>query len=99
MEELVKLPGVGRKTANVVLGNAFNIPGIPTDTHVLRLSRLLALSDETDPVKLENVLMKLVQKKDWTMFSHLLIFHGRRVCKARKPICEDCQLKEYCFYG
>ncbi len=96
MEELVPLPGVGRKTANVVLGTAFGVPGITVDTHVLRLSRRLGLSQETDPEKVERDLMALVPKKDWTMFSHRLIFHGRALCQARKPNCSGCPLREYC---
>jgi endonuclease-3 len=97
MEELVTLPGVGRKTANVVLGNAFGIPGIACDTHVLRLSRRLQLSEDTDdPVKLELDLDDIVPKKDWTLFSHLLILHGRQICVARKPNCPACPIAKYC---
>ncbi len=96
MEELVALPGVGRKTANVVLGNTFGIPGIVCDTHVIRLSRRLELSENPDPVKLESDLAEIVPKKDWTLFSHLLIFHGRYICKARKPDCENCPITKYC---
>jgi endonuclease-3 len=87
MEQLVTLPGVGRKTANCVLGDAFGIPGITCDTHVIRLSRRLALSENTDPVKLEFDLAEIVPKKDWTQFSHVLIAHGRSICKARLPDC------------
>jgi endonuclease-3 len=96
MEKLLELPGVGRKTANVVLGNAFGIPGIVCDTHVIRLSRRLGLSENTDPVKLEFDLAEIVPKKDWTLFSHLLIFHGRYICKARKPDCVNCPISRYC---
>jgi endonuclease-3 len=96
MEELLTLPGVGRKTANVVLGNAFGVPAIACDTHVIRLSRRLQLSENSDPVKLEFDLADLVPKKDWTLFSHLLIFHGRRVCMARKPNCLECPIAPYC---
>jgi len=96
LEELVALPGVGRKTANVVLGNAFDIPGIVCDTHVIRLSRRLALSDNSDPVKLEFDLADIVPKKRWTLFSHLLVFHGRRTCKARKPNCPECSIAAHC---
>lgn len=96
MEELVTLPGVGRKTANVVLGNAFGIPAIACDTHVIRLSRRLQLSENSDPVKLEFDLADIVPKKDWTLCSHLLIFHGRRICTARKPNCPECPIAEYC---
>jgi len=96
MDELVKLPGVGRKTANVVLGNAFGKPAIACDTHVIRLSRRLQLSENTDAVKLEFDLAEIVPKEDWTLFSHLLIFHGRRVCVARRPSCGDCQIAKYC---
>jgi len=96
MDELVKLPGVGRKTANCVLGNAYGQPAIMCDTHVIRLSRRLALSANTDPVKLEFDLARIVPKKDWTLFSHLLILHGRNVCQARKPDCGSCRISQYC---
>lgn len=96
MDELVALPGVGRKTANVLLGNAFGMPGIVCDTHVIRLSRRLALSDNSDPVKLEFDLAEIVPKKNWTLFSHLLVFHGRNICKARKPNCRECPIAEHC---
>jgi endonuclease-3 len=96
MEELVALPGVGRKTANVVLGNAFGVPAIACDTHVIRLSRRLGLSENSDAVKLEFDLAEIVPKKNWTMFSHLLIFHGRKYCRARRPDCENCLISKYC---
>ena len=97
MDELVALPGVGRKTANVVLGNAFgqNV-GVVVDTHVARLSARLGLTRQTDPKKIEPVLMKLVPQKDWTLFSHWLIFHGRRRCKAVAPDCPNCELADLC---
>jgi endonuclease III len=96
MDELLSLPGVGRKTANVLLGNAYGIPGIVTDTHVIRLSRRIGLSENSDPVKLEFDLMEIVPKKNWTLFSHLLVFHGRAICMARKPNCEKCPISKYC---
>jgi endonuclease-3 len=97
MEELVQLRGVGRKTANVVLGNAFGIAeGIVVDTHVTRLSKRLGLSSQTDPEKIEVDLMDKVPKRDWTLFSHLLILHGRTVCQARKPRCAECTLASLC---
>lgn len=96
MEKLVGLPGVGRKTANVVLGNAFGVPGIVCDTHVIRLSRRLGLSENTDAVKLEFDLGEIVPKKNWTKFSDLLIFHGRNICKAPKPDCQNCPISKYC---
>lgn len=96
MDELVDLPGVGRKTANVVLGNAFGIPAIACDTHVIRLSRRLGLSENSDPVKLEFDLAEIVPKANWTMFSHALILHGRNICKARKPDCVNCPISKYC---
>jgi len=96
MEQLLRLPGVGRKTANCVLGDAFGIPGITCDTHVIRLSRRLGLSENRDPVKLEFDLAEIVPKKNWAMFSHLLIFHGRNICKARKPNCSDCPIAKHC---
>lgn len=96
MAELVPLPGVGRKTANVILGNAFGVPGITVDTHVGRLSRRLGLTSEEDPVKVEHALMAIIPEKDWTMFSHRMIFHGRQVCFARSPNCEGCTLAKLC---
>ncbi|MHC4187581.1 MAG: endonuclease III [Planctomycetota bacterium] len=96
LEELVKLPGVGRKTANCVLGDAFGIPGITCDTHVIRLSRRLRLSENSDPVKLEFDLAEIVPKKNWTLFSHLIIHHGRNFCMARKPDCQNCPISKYC---
>ncbi|MFA5293742.1 MAG: endonuclease III [Phycisphaerae bacterium] len=96
MDELLKLNGVGRKTANVVLGNAFDIQGIVCDTHVIRLSGRLALSANSDPVKLEFDLMEIVPKKNWTLFSHLIVFHGRNICQARKPKCDICPIAKHC---
>jgi endonuclease-3 len=97
MPELVALPGVGRKTANVVLGNAFGTnEGIVVDTHVRRVSGRLGLTESSDPVKIEQELMRLVPEGDWTTFSHLLILHGRRTCKARKPDCPNCLLNDIC---
>jgi endonuclease-3 len=96
MEELVPLPGIGRKTANVILGNAFGVPGITVDTHVARLSNRLGLTTHKDPVKIERDLMRLIPKKEWTMFSHRMIFHGRQVCYARKPLCDQCVLLQIC---
>jgi len=97
MEELLKLPGVARKTGNVVLGVAYGIAaGIVVDTHVTRLSNRLGLTKQKDAVKIEDDLIKLVPKKDWIIFSHLLIFHGRRVCKARRPLCEECAVEKLC---
>jgi endonuclease-3 len=100
MEELVTLPGVGRKTANCVLGNAFNkAEGVVVDTHVLRLSKLVGLSGETDPVKVEQDLMGQVPKKDWIDFANLLIRHGRSVCIARRPGCPHCAIRQWCDFG
>lgn len=97
MDELRQLGGVGRKTANVVLGNAFNINcGVVVDTHVARLSQRLGLTSEESPEKIEQVLMQLVPQEDWTMFSHLLIWHGRRRCYARNPDCPTCEIKALC---
>jgi endonuclease-3 len=97
MSELVALPGVGRKTANVVLGNAFGTnEGIVVDTHVRRVSNRLGLTESQDPVKIEQDLMEVVREEDWTVFSHLLILHGRRTCKSRKPDCPNCALNDIC---
>jgi endonuclease-3 len=97
MEELTRLGGVGRKTANVVLGNAFNInSGIVVDTHVSRLAFRLGLTIQHDPEKIEQELMKLVPREQWTLFSHLLIWHGRRRCFARKPDCQHCEVLAFC---
>ena len=97
MDALVRVPGVGRKTANVVLGNAFGVNhGVVVDTHVGRLATRLGLTRETDPVKVEAALMPLFPQESWTMLSHLLIFHGRRVCDARKPRCGECVLADVC---
>jgi endonuclease III len=97
MEELRRLPGVGRKTANVVLSNAYGTnEGVTVDTHVTRLSGLLGLSRETDPVKIEEQLMRLYPKEDWGILSHLLIFHGRQTCIARRPRCGECVLARLC---
>jgi len=100
LEELVALPGVGRKTANVVLGNAFGVPGITVDTHFGRLSRRFGLTEETDPVKVEHEVGALFPKKDWVMLSHHLIWHGRRICHARNPACGACPVAQWCpAYG
>lgn len=99
MEELTELPGVGRKTANVVLGNAFDLPGLPVDTHVMRVTHRLGLTTSEDPVKIEYELHEILPPKEWCMFSHTIIFHGRRMCKARKPLCETCPVLELCDYG
>ena len=97
MEALNQLPGVGRKTANVVLGNAFGKnEGVVVDTHVQRLSRRLGMTQQTDPEKIERDLMELVPREDWTVFSHLLIDHGRKICKARKPDCPVCPVADLC---
>jgi endonuclease-3 len=97
MEELVKLPGVGRKTANVVLGNAFGVnEGVVVDTHVRRVSSRLGLTKHQDPEKIERDLLEILPEKERTLFSHLLIFHGRRVCKSRKPDCPNCVLNHIC---
>lgn len=96
MEDLITLPGVWRKTANVILGNVYGVPGIVVDTHVRRLSNRMDLSRENDPDKIEADLMKLLPEKEWTTFSHTMIFHGRRICKAAKPDCLSCPVKTLC---
>jgi endonuclease-3 len=100
LEDLVTLPGVGRKTANVVLGNAFGIPGITVDTHFARLARRFGWTEETDPVKIEHEVGALFPRKDWVMLCHHLIWHGRRVCHAKKPACGACPVARWCpSYG
>jgi len=99
LEDLVTLPGVGRKTANVILGNAFGIPGIAVDTHVRRVSRRIGLTKNDDPVKIEFDLMEIVPKEEWTHFSSLLIWHGRKTCVAKKPLCGICPIRKECDYG
>jgi endonuclease-3 len=96
LAQLVTLPGVGRKTANVVLGNAFGIPGLTVDTHFGRLSRRFGWSTATDPVRVENDVAKLIPEKEWTLLSHKLIWHGRRICHSRKPECGICPLAKLC---
>lgn len=100
LDELVALPGIGRKTANVILGNAYGIPGITVDTHFGRLVRRFGWTTEEDPVKVESAVGELIPRKDWTMLSHRVIFHGRRVCHSRKPACGACTLAKLCpSYG
>lgn len=100
LKDLVTLPGVGRKTANVVLGNAFGVPGITVDTHFQRLTRRFGWTTETDPVKIEHIVGELIPKRDWTIMSHRLIWHGRRICHARNPACGVCPLAALCpAYG
>lgn len=98
MEELTRLPGVGRKTANVVMSNCFDVPAIAVDTHVFRVSNRLGLANEKTPEKTEEALMKSLDKKVWTKAHHMLIFHGRRLCHARKPLCVECPLTLHCDY-
>lgn len=100
LKDLVTLPGVGRKTANVVLGNAFDVPGLTVDTHFQRLVRRFGWTDETDPVKIEHLVGELIPKREWTVFSHRVIWHGRRICHARRPACGVCPLATLCpSYG
>lgn len=96
MKDLITIPGVGRKTANVILGNAFGIPGIPVDTHMIRINGRLGLTRHTNPVKIEFDLMELVPQKDWTLYSHLIIHHGRARCFARWPDCAHCEIQDLC---
>jgi len=100
MKDLVTLPGMGRKTANVILGNAFDVPGLTVDTHFQRLVHRWAWTEEKDPVKIELAVGELIERREWTMLSHRIIFHGRRVCQARKPACGACTLAKLCpSYG
>lgn len=99
LEELIKIPGVGRKTANVILGNYFHIPALTVDTHMIRLNRLLGFSNSDDAVKVEFQLMKFVPKSDWIDYTHLIIQHGRSVCIARRPQCRECVIQVLCPWG
>lgn len=99
MEDLIQLPGVGRKTANVVLSNAFDVPAIAVDTHVFRVAKRLGLADASTPDKVEQQLMKVLPKERWSEAHHQLIFHGRRLCDARKPKCSECPLLVHCPYA
>lgn len=99
LESLLQLPGIGRKTANVILGNAFGIPGIVVDTHVGRVSQRLGLSGEKDPERIERDLMELIPRERWIRFSHQLILHGRYICQARRPKCDACPLRLHCEYA
>ena len=98
LEDLMSLPGVGRKTANVVVSNAFGVPAIAVDTHVFRVSNRIGLSNSNNVEDTEIDLMKNIDKELWTKAHHMLIFHGRRVCKARNPMCEICPISPYCYY-
>ncbi len=98
LDELVKLPGVGRKTANVVLGSAFNIPGIVVDTHVARISKRLGLTKSNNPVKIEYDLMEIIPRENWNVFSLQLIYFGRAICKARNPLCPTCPIYDLCDF-
>ena len=99
LAELVKLPGIGRKTANVVLGEAFHVPGLVVDTHVIRLANKIGLTKEKTPEKIEQDLMEIVPEQNWTLFSHLLVTHGRQICVARWPWCGECAVRRICAYG
>lgn len=100
LDDLITLPGVGRKTANVVLGNAFGVPGITVDTHFIRLARRFGWTESTDPVRIETDVAALFDARDWTMLSHRVVFHGRRICHARKPACGACPIAHLCpAYG
>jgi endonuclease-3 len=98
LDELVTLPGVGRKTANVVLGSVFNIPGMVVDTHVARISKRLGLTESHNPVKIEYDLMEIIPRKNWNVFSLQLIYFGRAICTARKPLCPTCPLYDLCDF-
>ena len=99
LEELLKLPGVGRKTANLVLGDIFGIPGIVVDTHAKRLSQRIGFTKNDNPEKIEYDLMKIIPRENWSKFCHQLVYHGRAVCNARKPKCDECLIRQYCDYG
>lgn len=97
MEELIQLAGVARKTANVLLGNAFGVPGIAVDTHMIRLSNRMGLTENTDPVKIERDLYELLPPSEWVDFNHRMIHHGRKTCSARKPLCDGCSVAKHCL--
>jgi endonuclease-3 len=99
MDSLLKLPGVGRKTANLLLNDCFGIPGVVVDTHAKRLSKRIGLTKNDDPEKIEYDLMKVIPKDKWGQFCHQLVYHGRAICNARKPLCDKCDIREYCDYG
>ncbi|HHV98092.1 MAG TPA: endonuclease III [Clostridiaceae bacterium] len=99
MEDLLKLPGVGRKTANLILGDIFGIPGIVVDTHAKRLSQRMGFTKSDNPEKIEYDLMEIVPKENWSKFCHQLVYHGRAICNARKPKCSECPIRQYCDYG
>jgi len=99
MDDLLKLPGVGRKTANLILGDIFGIPGIVVDTHAKRLSKRIGFTANDTPEKVERDLMEVVPKESWSKFCHQLVYHGRAVCTARKPLCGECQIRPYCDMG
>lgn len=98
LDDMLKLPGVGRKTANLALGNIYGIPGIVVDTHAKRLSYRIGLTKNSDPEKIEYDLMDIVPKEKWNSFCHQLVYHGRAVCRARNPECNQCEINKYCFY-
>jgi len=99
MEQLLKLPGVGRKTANLILGDIFGVPGIVVDTHAKRLSQRIGFTKNDDPEKIEYDLMEIVPRENWSKFCHQLVYHGRAICNARKPKCGECPIRQYCDYG
>jgi len=99
MEQLLKLPGVGRKTANLILGDIFGVPGIVVDTHAKRLSQRIGFTKNDDPEKIEYDLMETVPRENWSKFCHQLVYHGRAICNARKPKCGECPIRQYCDYG
>lgn len=99
MDELVHIPGVGRKTANVILGNYYGVPALTVDTHMIRINQLLGFSSSQDAVKVEFQLMELIPRKDWTQYTHLIIHHGRTVCVARRPRCGECAIQKECVWG
>lgn len=99
MEDLLTLPGLGRKSANILLGELYGIPGVIVDTHAKRLSMRMGLTRQSEPERIEKDLMQIIPKDQWTGFSHRLVFHGRKICKARRPLCGECTLSCYCRYG
>ena len=99
MDALLRLPGIGRKIANLIMGDSFGVPAVVVDTHCARITRLLGLTSHSDPVRIERDLMAILPKRIWTSWGHLMVAHGREICKARQPVCEECPVNKLCLYA